>query len=157
MSAPDLILKIQTTDDRRIFKPGELITGNLSVEATGDWVVGTFNLILLWRTEGRGNTDQAAAEQVVVRKTGERMPSKFSQPFSLRLPPHPVTTFGNLVRLQWWIGLYVRAKRGKEHFFELPIASTFQEKQFEHYFRDADPDYDDEDEDEDVENEDAGE
>ncbi|MEO8377203.1 MAG: hypothetical protein ABI579_05990 [Candidatus Sumerlaeota bacterium] len=134
MSAPVLTLYVETAGNRRVFKPAEVVIGALEVQCATEWTVETFNLVLLWRTDGKGNVDKGAADSAVIRKRGERMPITVKQPFSLRLPPHPVSTLGSTIRIYWLVGLYVRAKGGKEQFFELPIASTFQEEQFKKYF-----------------------
>ncbi|MCC6546273.1 hypothetical protein IT570_03805 [Candidatus Sumerlaeota bacterium] len=144
MSAAPLTLEVQTTDGRRVFKPGDVVTGTFTVRSQDEWVVENFTIAALWRTEGRGTVDQAIAEKSIVRKRGERVPAKFTHPFSLRLPPHPASTLGTAIHIHWIIVLHARPKGGKEHFHELPIASTFQTERFQRCFNDL-PHKDDED------------
>ncbi len=90
-------LTLHIEGDRDTFRPGEKIEGIVEVnlaERPRKLVVQ-----LAWATEGMGDADSGVAASQEISTTGE-------QPFSLQVPPGPVTYHGRTISINWKVEAY---------------------------------------------------
>ena len=89
-------VKIEIAGGKTGFRPGEVLEGE--VVLTGPAVPADVEVLLHWRTEGKGTRDTKIAERLKLGHcTGERTP------FKLKLPDAPYSFSGKLVSLVWSI------------------------------------------------------
>lgn len=119
----ELTLLITTRDNETAFRPGARITGEVRVEAQAAWDVDLLDLVLYWRTEGRGNTDDAVVQTLAIATKGEQAPPRIVRQFTFQLPILPITYHGVTIKIYWTLGLYAKAHGKVEQFCELPITS----------------------------------
>jgi len=101
-------LKIETTENRNVFVPGEEIKGIAVWQL--DAKAEAIEVRLFWRTEGRGNLDVGVADTVRF----DNPPMEGGQPFTLHAPNGPYSFFGKLVILVWGIELVLLPQKEAE-------------------------------------------
>jgi hypothetical protein len=92
-------LRINLTDQRTAYVPGEAITG--TVHWTGGSAPRALELRLFWFTQGKGTQDVGVVKRlpIPVLADGE------VHPFDLRAPAHPPSCSGKLVSIVWALEL----------------------------------------------------
>jgi len=115
-------------EDKRVYAPGDQLSGRLEVRFEEDCKVRRFELAVGWRTEGRGDEDSRTAEVVELTESGSTVPKKFEHYFNIVLPEAPWSYAGNLIKIQWFVGCYVKVglkseQRKEVEFDLLPNAS----------------------------------
>jgi len=92
------MLEVRLPQNRHEFAPGEVISGEVAWNAP-DGAPGTIELVLLYRTEGRGTQDIKYAAELSLKADA---PSG-TVDFRLALPEGPYTFDGTLISLRWLI------------------------------------------------------
>ena len=92
--------------ERRIFSPGEAITGTVHVHANDDCECKALLVGCLWKTHGRGDNTQGQPDEQQVFSGAWTQGSDYSYPFELSAPNGPNTYHGHLLNLDW----YARAR-----------------------------------------------
>jgi len=123
-------VRILLDGNRRVYQPGDLLSGEYQVESL-KWIEPTaVEISVLWHTEGQGDEDLAVHHFERI-DTAEQPGIDFrrSQRFSTQLPPSPLTYQGVIVKIRWCVRVRVFLPRGKELFGEtsfqlgaLPVA-----------------------------------
>jgi hypothetical protein len=92
-------LRIELTNERAAFKPGEEIRGRVSWSV--DPPAQSFELRLFWFTRGKGTEDAA----IVQTQRFDQPLARETRDFDLRLPEAPYSFSGKLISLTWALEL----------------------------------------------------
>jgi len=104
------------------FRPRDTVAGVATINCVNPVEPEYAELMLFWRTEGRGDEDHevVAIERLV--PTGARLGAgREERRFSFQLPDMPWTHHGRLLKLNWTVGLYVKSPGLDELFVEVPF------------------------------------
>lgn len=97
------------------------VTGMVSWDSPKPTKIRSLTVELRWRTEGRGDTDQASAARQELAK-GQLPPGQHRWPFQLALPPEgPITYEGHLIRIIWELRAFLDVARGPDLEFTVPV------------------------------------
>jgi hypothetical protein len=104
----------------RHYRPGEKLTGRFQVDATRPWPIRAAELSVVWYTAGKGEEDFAVHhfERWVddpIRPLELRVP----RPFSIALPPSPLSYEGQIVKICWCVRLRLFLPHGQESLQEV--------------------------------------
>jgi hypothetical protein len=124
-------LQLVLREKSATFLPGAQVEGEALLLHTGQWTALHVDVVLFWRTQGRGNRDEATAAVANLARFEQKMPSSFSQQFSFTLPQHPWTYLGRMLKVRWYIGLYVAGDDKIDAELEMPILVHPQPVRFE--------------------------
>lgn len=108
-------VRILLDGNRRVYQPGDLLTGEYQVESLR-WIEPTaVEVSVLWHTEGQGEEDLAVhyferIDTLVQPGIDFRRPRRFST----RLPPSPLSYQGVIVKIRWCVRVRVFLPRGRE-------------------------------------------
>lgn len=103
MSKCDLAIEFDRSD--RTYRPGETVSGKVTVQVNAKCQCNGLKVARLWHTHGRGNRDEGGKVEEVVF-SGEWWPGEVhSYPFSFEVPAHPVTYRGNLVNVDHYVAV----------------------------------------------------
>lgn len=121
---PDLILQIELqSPSPPIYAPGSSIAGTVKITSPeGDWEAKLLNLVFFWRTSGIGAQDEGVAQSVDLTTKGAHLPAHYSSRFEVRAPLHPWTYHGKLIKINWYVGLYVKTGWRSSQELEVPIS-----------------------------------
>ncbi|MEZ0297586.1 MAG: hypothetical protein ACAI35_14145 [Candidatus Methylacidiphilales bacterium] len=99
-----LVLRIEIQQQKRVYFPGETISGILHVEPASNVTCRKLTINMNWRTGGRGNTDEGAKPQTITLYTGDFKAGLVEQfPFVFTVPNGPLTYHGNLLYVNWYL------------------------------------------------------
>ncbi|MHB1034961.1 MAG: hypothetical protein ACYC35_19055 [Pirellulales bacterium] len=122
MNEPRVTIRLDT--DRRVFRPGETLSGEYRIEEMAPGDIQAIELSVLWYTEGKGDEDLAVhffhrVSQEDATYFDARRPSLFST----ELPRSPLSYEGAIVSIRWCVRVRVFPAHGKElsaeHSFQL--------------------------------------
>lgn len=94
--------------------PGGRVEGHVSLLAPVGTGIESADLVLFWRTEGRGTTDETIAVTEPLPLTGAPSGGQIEHSFSVAAPRIPWTYHGQLIKIHWHVGVYVKPSRGRE-------------------------------------------
>jgi len=118
----DLKILIDLTPQPPAYRPGDKIRGVVTVRnPEGAWEATYLNLMLYWQTSGIGTRDEGVAKTIVLAEKGTQVPAMFTREFELELPLFPWTYFGQLIKIQWQVGVFAKSGWFGSTEFELPI------------------------------------
>lgn len=120
MNTPRVTLTLH--DSRRVYRPGETLSGQYFVDAPEGGVASAVEISVLWHTEGKGDEDIAVHYFDRVSQD-DRAAFDFRQPrvFSTVLPNSPLSYEGVLIKIRWSVRLRVFLIRGKQLVEERPF------------------------------------
>jgi hypothetical protein len=121
MSAPTVRLSLDGSARR--FAPGDTVTGSVIVTCPEDWTVATAEVMLFWRTEGKGDQDTGVAGTLELAKPGATAGRALQGTFAFTLPQMPWTYHGRALKIHWVVGAYARPRMGKEVADEVAIVA----------------------------------
>lgn len=105
-----------------VFRPGDPIRVTARFETASPWEVAYAEVILFWRTSGKGTRDEGVAAIWRPLRAGERVDVGAIEPsFTFVAPPLPPSYAGRLLKIEWFAGLYVRPKGMKESEVEMRV------------------------------------
>jgi hypothetical protein len=108
-----IVVSLDLKNKTGAFAPGSTVDGSVTIHnAEGSWTASHAELLLFWRTEGRGDTDEGVAAGVNLAEQSTQMPGSFTRDFSLTLPQLPWTYHGKLLKIRWFLGAYMKGKPG---------------------------------------------
>ena len=113
-----LKVAIELEESKTAFRPGGVMQGSIRVDAPAAWEPEFLELVVFWRTEGRGTQDSASILHDKYHEGAEHISSPFEHPFTVRLPDMPWTYHGDMIKIHWYAGLYAKAKGEDEEFIE---------------------------------------
>ncbi len=104
------------------YTPGSSIAGTVTITSPEDnWEATLLNLVLFWRTSGIGTQDEGVAQSVDLPKSAN-IQRHYSSRFDLTAPLHPWTYHGKLIKINWYVGLYVKTGWRSSQELETPIS-----------------------------------
>ena len=84
--------------------------GNVSITSPGGGrSVKSAELLLYWRTSGIGDKDENILETIALVPPGGELPSVFARDFMFTLPPMPWSYAGRLIKINWYVGVFIKA------------------------------------------------
>lgn len=110
---PTVVIRLD--DDRRVYRPGETLSGEYWCESLGAGLINAIEVSVLWHTEGKGDEDMAV-HKFWRRDSDDDRPVDPQQPeqFSTTLPNSPLSYDGQIVKVRWCVRVRVFPYRGKE-------------------------------------------
>lgn len=118
----DFRMRIELQEAGAQFVPGCMIRGQVVIEPVQSGTeVKSAELLLFWRTSGIGTRDEGVAETVALVAEGQTLPTHFSRDFQFIVPNHPLTYHGKLIKIDWYLGLYVKKSWVSSQELELPL------------------------------------
>ncbi|HEX3871084.1 MAG TPA: hypothetical protein VHV77_11640 [Pirellulales bacterium] len=118
----DAVITIQFDDDRRVYQPGETLSGHFHVASISTAEPQVIELSVLWYTEGQGDEDLAVHYFQRFAAEAETMADlRRTQSFNTTLPNSPLSYDGILVRIYWCVRVRLFMARGKEVVTEEPF------------------------------------
>lgn len=110
----DMMISIRIEEGRTEFRPGEVIEGQVNIRAGAPWTAQYAQVLLAWRTEGKGDEDSATAAGMNLYEPGASIPPNDEKNFRFTVPAMPWTYRGNFLKIHWTIVAIVDPKPGKE-------------------------------------------
>jgi hypothetical protein len=99
---------IRTDGPKRVYQPGDTLSGNYSIEAVAPEAVQAAELSILWHTEGKGDEDLAVHHfERVSRDMTPDWDPRHPRPFTTVLPNSPLSYDGVIVKIRWRIRVRV--------------------------------------------------
>ena len=107
-----------------VYLPGETLAGSYFLDEFGDEPISAVEVSVLWKTEGKGNSDFGIHE--FWRRSvadGDWIDNRTPGRFLTVLPNSPLTYNGDLIKVYWLVRIRVFAENGREfvdeHVFRL--------------------------------------
>jgi hypothetical protein len=98
-------LTVMLDEPHRSYRCGEPVTGRVCVRTEGDGEVVCKKLVIeqLWRTHGRGNSDQGVLEEQIAADQRWLAGQVYEVPFSFTAPAAPINYHGHLVNVDHFV------------------------------------------------------
>ncbi|HEX4131577.1 MAG TPA: hypothetical protein VHZ24_16175 [Pirellulales bacterium] len=120
MTGLEIIIRLD--NDRRLYYPGERLTGEFHIESLSLVEPQAIELSALWYTEGQGDEDLAVHHfERFAKDNGSLADARRPRRFSTTLPNSPLSYDGILVRIFWCARVRVFLAGGKEMVAEEPF------------------------------------
>ncbi len=106
----------------RVYQPGEILSGQYTVDSASPSDIGAVETSVLWYSEGKGDEDLAVHE--FWRKSsedGDFIDPRRPERFSTTLPQSPLSYDGRIIKIRWCVR--VRAFVGRK---EIVAEEPFQ-------------------------------
>jgi hypothetical protein len=113
------------------YPPGSEVAGSVLLTHPTEWKALHADVVLFWRTQGRGNRDEGVAAVANLVRFEQQMTPSFTGEFSFKLPTHPWSYFGKLLKIRWYVGVYVVGDNSIDAEVEIPILVHPQPERFE--------------------------
>jgi hypothetical protein len=116
------LISIHLKDQRRDYRPGDVLRGEYQVDAPGDVPLAAIELSVLWYTTGKGDEDMAV--HFFERRAATDISSGELRQlwrFETQLPNSPLTYEGVIVKVAWCVRVRVFVDRGKEFSAQVPF------------------------------------
>ena len=111
----DPAIMIRFHGNGRVYRPGEMLSGEYQLESITPAEVKAIEVSVLWYSEGKGDEDLAVHEfRRLSAENGDRIDPRRPGPFSTTLPQSPLSYEGAIVKLCWCVRVRVFLQRGKE-------------------------------------------
>lgn len=125
----ELNMHISIRPELQVYAPGTNITGHVNITSPdGPWECDSMEVVLFWRTSGIGTRDEGIAYTEALCEKDAKIPSHFSREFQLTVPLHPYTYNGKLIKIGWYLGLYVKKGWLSKQEVEIPVLISPQER-----------------------------
>lgn len=107
------LIQVRLHDDRRAYRPGEPLAGTIMLHGMRRDELKSVTMQVLWFTEGKGDRDDGIvySEELDLRGGPDF-------PFSVILPPLPLTYHGYLVKIHWCVRVKADRRRGRDLTYE---------------------------------------
>ena len=106
---------IQLDEPRRVYQPGELLAGSVTMNTLSFTEPRTAELSVLWYTEGQGDEDLAVLYfERLSKDDGTLGDARHPHRFQAVLPNSPLSYEGVLVKLFWCVRVRLFLARGKD-------------------------------------------
>jgi len=104
----------------RHYRPGERLAGRFQVDASRPWPIRAAELSVLWYTAGKGEEDFAVHRfERWVDEIDRPLELRVPRPFSIALPPSPLSYDGQIVKICWCVRLRLFLPQGQESVHEV--------------------------------------
>lgn len=101
-------VKLRLLDGREAWEPGELLSGTISLQDEQEWKAEYIDVVAWWSTSGKGEQDTGIVHRENLVQKGEGIPGRKEISFRIKLPKAPWTYHGRLIKIDWYVGAYVR-------------------------------------------------
>lgn len=99
---PACRLRIQLRPERPVYRPGDVVQGEVVATCEGSVQARKLEVRLGWSTTGNGNTFEEDGKPIPLF-TGDWPPGARSYPFRLTIPPGPPSSTGEELGIRWGI------------------------------------------------------
>jgi len=93
---------ITITVDRQSYAPGGNVTGLVRIETPDALKINKVDVMLEWKTSGKGDKDSAQIDVQEIVKGGQ-IDGLVEVPYSLMLPAAPCSYHGRLIKIEWCV------------------------------------------------------
>ncbi len=115
-------LTISLADHARKYSPGEVLSGQFSVQGVVPEDIRAIELSVLWYTEGKGEEDMAVHFFERIEPHDETpLPVHHPRRFSTVLPNSPLSYSGHIVRICWCVRARVFFWQGRDLTLDVPF------------------------------------
>jgi hypothetical protein len=104
----------------RSFAPGAEVAGTVRVTA-GD-PLGKTELMLLWYTDGKGDSDLGVVHHELL--ADDETTREIEKPFRVRLPLLPLSYSGTLLHVRWVVRVRIYGFLGRDHVVDSELKVT---------------------------------
>ena len=113
MIDPAIIIRFD--GNGRVYRPGEMLSGEYRLESVTAAEVKAIEVSVLWYSEGKGDEDLAVHEfRRLSAENGDPIDPRRPGRFSTTLPQSPLSYEGAIVKLRWCVRVRAFLQRGKE-------------------------------------------
>jgi len=118
MNLPAVQLTLESLT--RHYRPGDRLAGRFQVDASRPWSIRAAELSVLWYTAGKGEEDFAIHHfERWVDESERPLELRVPRPFSIILPPSPLSYEGQIVKICWCVRLRLFMPQGQESVHEV--------------------------------------
>jgi len=115
-------VNISLDEPSRAYRPGDVLTGQFTLDDAGSTDVRSIEISVLWHTEGKGDEDMSVHFfQRAQPRDGESLENGQPHRFSTILPNSPLSYSGFIVKICWCVRVRVFLAQGKELTLEVPF------------------------------------
>jgi hypothetical protein len=119
MSDPSV--RVQLDDDRRVYQPGEILSGSFGLAAIEGREVEAVELSVLWSTEGKGDEDMGVHHFEALTAEEGRIDPAPPRRFAVRLPRSPLSYDGLIVKVRWCVRVRAVIAGWRDRVAEVPF------------------------------------
>ena len=105
-------IEILLEDKDLVLHPGQVLRGGWRLNAAYAVPVKKAEVFVMWSTEGKGDADSGAAYHKVAVEDVE-LDAGRAFPFETTLPQAPWSYSGKLIKINWYVRVYVIPREGK--------------------------------------------
>lgn len=106
----------------RVYRPGELLSGQYRLEGVARREIKAVEVSVLWYTDGKGESDFSVHFfQRLSAERGDWIDSRGPGHFGTVLPAGPLSYEGAIVKVRWCVRVRAFLHQGKEIVGELPF------------------------------------
>jgi hypothetical protein len=117
-----LTVSLDLAEGRRHYRHGDTIEARVVLESLQDWEVLYAEVVCFWRTSGRGTQNEGVVGLHRPARKGEMIGiGTVERTYTFALPPIPWTYRGRALKVDWYVGLYVRPAGAEATEVEIPI------------------------------------
>lgn len=113
------LISMTILNPRPVHHPGELLEGEVQIDAVGERVIRSIETTVLWFTEGKGDEDIGV--HFFESRQQEDFPDidlRELHRFSTLLPQSPLSYDGKIVKIRWCVRTRVFLRDGRQALFE---------------------------------------
>jgi hypothetical protein len=119
LQQPRVTLALQ--DHSRLYRPGEVLAGQFSLEGVDAAEVRAIELSVLWYTHGKGDEDMSVHFFERIEPDDDVIDYRQPRRFSTVLPNSPLSYLGLIVKIAWCVRVRVFLVRGRELNLDVPF------------------------------------
>jgi hypothetical protein len=101
MSKCDLSIELESRAVR--YQPGDVVRGHVLVDVDAECACKKLNIVLQWRTHGRGNPAKGEPLKQTLFEGAWRSGEQLRHPFEFTLPAGPLSYHGEVLNVDWYI------------------------------------------------------
>ena len=105
-------IEILLDDKDLVLHPGQVLRGGWRLNAASAVPVKKAELFVMWSTEGKGDADSGAAYHQVAVEDAE-LDAGRAFTFETTLPHAPWSYAGKLIKINWYVRVYVLPREGQ--------------------------------------------
>jgi hypothetical protein len=113
------LIQVRLHDNKREYRPGETLAGTIMLHGMRQDELKSVAVQVLWFTEGKGDRDEGVVYSDELDLRGGP-----DFPFSLILPPLPLSYHGHLLKIHWCVRVKADMRRGRDLTYEEPFSLT---------------------------------
>jgi hypothetical protein len=103
-----------------VVRPGQRLVGGFEINVAEHALARRVELSVVWYTEGQGDKDLAVIHHLVAAEYLHLDGSR-TFPIDVRIPDHPWSYHGNLIKIHWAVRVQVFPESGEDIAVECPF------------------------------------